>query len=144
VGCITWLIFFVGAVLVIASVIRWFEQTAEAVDAGWWNKLAILVLMPFTVWLFPSRVSAGRATPVPRHEPVRGFGGGGTSGPSEPQVPRPVEDLPPPGTPVEFLGMPVIPKAKPKSPKPAVDPEKLAKLRQKMREQGMLPPDDST
>ena len=140
-GCITWLIFLVGGVLVIASVIRWFEQTAEAVDAGWWNKLAILVLMPFTVWLFPSRVSAGRATPVPRHEPVRGFGGGTTGGP---QVPQPVEDLPPPGTPAEFIGMPVIPKAKPKAPKPTVDPEKLAKLKQKMREQGMLPPNDPT
>jgi hypothetical protein len=47
-------------------------------------------------------------------------------------------DQPPPGTPAEFLGMPVVPPKK-KTAKPAVDPEKIAKLRQKMREQGMLP-----
>jgi hypothetical protein len=34
--------------------------------------------------------------------------------------------------------MPVIPPKK-KPARPAVDPEKIAKLRQKMREQGMLP-----
>jgi hypothetical protein len=49
------------------------------------------------------------------------------------------DDGPPPGTPKEFLGMPVIP---PKSNKPksaGVDPDKVAKLMKKMREQGMLP-----
>jgi hypothetical protein len=49
------------------------------------------------------------------------------------------EDGPPPGTPKEFLGMPVIP-ARAKKPKSAaVDPDKVAKLMKKMREQGMLP-----
>jgi hypothetical protein len=37
--------------------------------------------------------------------------------------------------------MPVIPPRK-KSARPAVDPDKLAKLRQKMREQGMLPDEE--
>ena len=48
----------------------------------------------------------------------------------------PPADGPPPGTPSEFLGLPKIP---PKKKPAAVDPDKLAKLRQKMREQGMLP-----
>jgi hypothetical protein len=47
------------------------------------------------------------------------------------------QDGPPPGTPPEFMGMPVIP-AKKKATRPAVYPEKLAKLKQKMKEQGML------
>ena len=139
-GCFTWIILFAGAVIVLMSVIRWFEQTSEAVDRGWWNKLAILVLAPFTVWFFPSRVSAGRATPVPRHEPVRGFGAA---------IPRASRDAasppdePPPGTPAEFLGLPAVPPPSQRKPRAPVDPEKLAKLKQKMREQGMLPPHDS-
>jgi hypothetical protein len=36
---------------------------------------------------------------------------------------------------------PVVP-PKSKRSRSAVDPEKLAKLRQKMREQGMLPPEE--
>ena len=47
-------------------------------------------------------------------------------------------DGPPPGTPKEFIGMPVIPPKKPGGQKPPVDPDKIAKLKQKMREQGML------
>jgi hypothetical protein len=46
-------------------------------------------------------------------------------------------DQAPPGTPPEFMGMPVIP-AKPRKAGNQLDPEKLAKLKQKMREQGML------
>jgi hypothetical protein len=131
-------------IFVMTTMIRWFEETMAAVDARWWNKVAVLVLMPFTVWLFPSRVSAGRPTMVPRHEPVRGFGKVKLEDdpPAGPPMPTDVpaaasQDGPPPGTPKEFLGMPVIPPKK-KSARPAVDPEKLAKLKQKMREQGML------
>src|SRR3954452_11120957 len=129
-GCLTWLIFIAFAIFLMLSFIRWFEQTAEAVDNGWWNKVVVLIAMPFTVWFFPSRVSAGRPTPVPHHEPVRGFG-------SVPLTPKDVTaaptDGPPPGTPKEFIGMPVIPAKKPA--RPALDPEKIAKLKQKMREQ---------
>ena len=41
-----------------------------------------------------------------------------------------------------FLGMPVIPPPKPKAPKKEVDLDKIARLKQKMREQGMLPPEE--
>jgi hypothetical protein len=163
-GCFTWLALLAGGVFLMLSLIRWFEQTAEAVDLGWWNKLLVLVVFPFAVWFYPARVKAGRPVPVPRHEPVRGFGvpkekrptvagsdgaGSARDGPapraSEDDVPMAslADDGPPPGTPPEFLGKPVIPPKK-KSPRaaPAVDPDKVAKLRQKMREQGMLPPDD--
>ena len=50
-------------------------------------------------------------------------------------APKP-EDTPPPGTPKEFLGMPVIP-PKPKRPS-SIDPDKVEQLRKKMRDQGML------
>jgi hypothetical protein len=49
------------------------------------------------------------------------------------------DDRPPPGTPKEFLGMPVIPPKSKKAKSAAVDPDKVAKLMKKMREQGMLP-----
>ena len=145
-----------GGVFLMASLLRWFEQTGEAVENGWWNKTVLLVAFPFSVWFFPSKVSAGRPTPVPRHEPVRGMGTapkvkpaveptpavGQTPVRSEPAPrPTPADDGPPPGTPKEFLGMPVIP-PKAKKPKAAgADPDKVAKLMKKMREQGMLPPD---
>jgi hypothetical protein len=153
-GCFIWLFLLAGGVFVMMTLLRWFEQTAEAVDNGWWNKLALLICMPFAVWLFPGgRVGAGRPTPVAPHEPVRGFG---TVTRSRPQPlppqdtpPRQAEipvarlanpaDVPPPGTPPEFLGMPVLP---PKKKPAAVDPDKLAKLKQKMREQGMLGPEE--
>ena len=141
-----------GGVFVMASLLRWFEQTADAVDNGWWNKAALLVAFPFAVWFFPSKVIAGRPTPVPRHEPVRGRGAApklvhAEPAPSEESAARPVpvpvitpadDDGPPPGTPKEFLGMPVIP-PKPQKARPAADPDKVAKLMKKMREQGMLP-----
>ncbi len=138
-GCITWIFWVAGSVLLLVSVIRWFEQTTEAVDNGWWNKLAILMFMPFAAWFFPSRVSAGRGFPVPLHEPVRGFGKLSKGGLSD-SVPQ-QNDAPPPGTPDEFIGMPVVPLAK-RAAKPTPDPEKIAKLKQKMREQGMLPPEE--
>jgi hypothetical protein len=164
-GCFTWLVLLAGAIFLLMSFLRWFEQTADAVDAGRWDKLALLLAFPFAAWLYPSRVRAGRATPVPRHEPVRGFGvprekprvmvdpgdeepardGPVLRATNEDDVPmaRVADDGPPPGTPPEFLGKPVIPPPKKKSPRAAaVDPDKLAKLRQKMREQGMLPPDE--
>jgi hypothetical protein len=154
-NCFTPILLLVLAVFIMMSLLRWFEQVTEAVEHGWWNKVILLVAVPFAVWFYPSRVGAGRPGAVPRHEPVRGFGkvslseDGGRRAPtpggngeraagaatSPPVMPS---DQPPPGTPAEFLGMPVIPPKK-KSAKPAVDPEKIAKLRQKMREQGMLP-----
>jgi hypothetical protein len=130
-GCLIWFLFVAGAVFSIATLLRWFEQTADAVDGDEWKKVAILIACPFTCWFYPSRVSAGRPTAVPHHDPVRGFG---KLPGSRTEMPMP-SDQPPPGTPAEFIGPPKIP---PKKPKAAVDPEKLAKLRQKMREQGML------
>jgi len=176
--CFFVLLFLLAGLFTVATAVRWFEQTAEAVDQRWWNKLTLLVLMPFAVWLFPSRVTAGRPSAVPRHEPVRGFGGLPKGGIAEPVVPiapptgspptsaAPTSaaptgtaptgtaptgtaptgtapmDGPPPGTPKEFLGMPTIPPKRAAS-RPAIDPEKLAKLRQKMKEQGMLDEEQS-
>lgn len=140
-GCFSTILFLIGFVLVMVTFIRWFEQTAEAVDNRWWNKVLVLLLMPFAVWLYPSRIGAGRSSPVPKHEPVRGFGampkGGLGNTPAEASQPA---DAPPPGTPKEFLGLPKVGPAKPRA---APDPDKIAKLKQKMREQGMLPPDDN-
>ena len=144
-GCFLPLLLLAIAVFVMMTVVRWFEQTAEAVDNGWWHKLILLVCMPFAVWLFPGKVGAGRPTPVPRHKPVRGFGTIKSKAPATTEeaipvariAPPPPDEGPPPGTPAEFLGMPVIPPKRKKSAT-AVDPEKLAKLKQKMREQGML------
>jgi len=152
VQCFTWVLLLAVAVLVMVSLLRWFEQTSEAVERREWNRVALLVLVPFTVWLFPSKVSAGRPTAVPKHEPVRGFG----PLPKDPAAaaagasPRAVEatpklqgltDAPPPGTPKEFLGMPALPQ-KGKVARPPPDADKLAKLRRKMVEQRMLPDDD--
>jgi hypothetical protein len=145
-GCFSTILFLGGFVLIMVTFIRWFEQTTEAVDNGWWNKLGILVAMPFAVWFFPSKVGAGRSTPVPHHEPVRGFGKVSLDPKQQQQqqqqqplaVSQNSQDQPPPGTPTQFLGMPKVTTVKPRS---GVDPEKLAKLKQKMREQGMLPPE---
>ena len=147
--CFTWLLLIVGGVFLVLSLIRWFEQVTEAVQQGWWNKTALLVVFPFAVWFYPGRIAAGRPTAVPRHEPVRGFGSVPKAKPAPESAPvatalpqaRPPTDGPPPGTPAEFLGMPKIPPKKPGT-KPAVDLEKLAKLKQKMREQGMLGDDE--
>ena len=135
-GCFAWFFLLAGGVFAIASLLRWFEQSADAVDRGEWNKLVVLLVCPFACWFYPSRVSAGRPTALPHYEPARGFGlsSGPQSSASRNPMPMP-SDQPPPGTPKEFLGMPKIPE---KKPKPQVDPEKLAKLKQKMREQGML------
>jgi hypothetical protein len=133
-GCFSTILVVVLFLFVMVSMIRWFEQITHAVDNRWWNKVAMLVFMPFTVWFYPSRVGAGRPTAVPLHEPVRGFG----TGPSRPVA----ADAPPPGTPKEFLEMPKVPPPAGKKPKPAADADKMAKLKQKMREQGMLPPEE--
>jgi hypothetical protein len=152
VGCFQVILFAVGFVLLMVTLIRWFEQTAEAVDNRWWNKLALLIACPFVVWLYPSQVGTGRAVPVPRHEPVRGFGAVPKSRGTE-QVPAGSDtpaaeipsgmpsDQPPAGTPTAFLGMPVVPPPKPRV-KTSIDPEKIAKLKEKMRQQGMLPPEE--
>ena len=144
--CLFWLLLFAFAVFVMMSLLRWFEQTADAVDQREWDKVVLLVALPFAAWFYRSKVGAGRPTAVPHHDPVRGFG----PLPKEKPAPPPpataapsrlpgVTDEPPPGTPKEFLGMPVVPPKSAKPARPPVDPEKLAKLRQKMREQGMLP-----
>ena len=148
--CFSWLVFLVVAVFVMISLLRWFEQTSEAVERREWKRVGLLVVMPFAVWLYPSKVTAGRPTAVPRHEPVRGFGplpkepvAAAADRPATPQSPGGVSKLPgvtdepPPGTPKEFLGMPVVP-PKARAPKAPVDGDKLAKLRRKMIEQGML------
>jgi len=146
--CFLWLLIPAGGVFLMTTLLRWFELTTEAVDTRSWNKLLVLVAMPFSAWFFPNRVGAGRSTPVRRHEPVRGFGiANKTATPAldetEDEVPvanlapLPGSDGPPPGTPPEFLLKPVVPVKAKKSA--GADPEKIAKLRQKMREQGMLP-----
>ncbi len=153
-ACFTWILLTAAAIFLIATLIRWLEQIAEAVRLRWWNKLVLLIVFPFAVWFFPSSVSAGRPVPVPRHEPVRGFGTAptpkATVAPAAPPSPSepPLADLapddqPPPGTPPEFLGLPGVPPPQPKSTKPAVDPDKVARLKEKMREQGMLDDEQS-
>jgi len=157
-GCFTTIVFVGGFIFMMVTLLRWFEQITEAVDLGLWNKVLALIAVPFLVWFYPSRVAAGRPTPFPLHEPVRGFGAVPRAKPPPPSradnpndpplaaiAPTPplpdATDQPPPGTPPEFLGLPKIPPPKPKGAKPGLDPEKVAKLRQKMRDQGMLPPD---
>ena len=149
--CLTWTVLIAGFIFTMITLIRWFEQITEAVENRWWNKVSVLVVMPFTVWFFRSRISAGRPFPVPHHEPVRGFG---ATTPSKLPLPAaaspeprlanlaPAPDQPPPGTPPEFLGLPKIPPPKPKSARASVDPDKIAKLKQKMRDQGMLSEDN--
>jgi len=160
-GCFTSLLVLAGAVFVILSLVRWFEQTADAVERRAWNKVTLLVLFPFGAWFYPSRVGAGRPTAVPHHEPVRGFGSVpkakpetaapvtatkpgaandvlAASDPTGAQAAAPRDEGPPAGTPKEFIGMPVVPKqAAPKAG--SVDADKIARLREKMRQQGMLP-----
>ncbi len=148
--CFSWLLLLAVAVFVMVSLLRWFEQTTDAVERREWNRVALLVAMPFAAWFYPSKVSAGRPTAVPLHEPVRGFGPlpkepqPAATGDATPQAARVrstlpgVTDEPPPGTPKEFLGMPTVP-PKAKAAKAPADPDKLAKLRRKMIEQGMLP-----
>ena len=130
--CFTTILSIVLGVFLLASLIRWFDEATEAVNNGWWNRVSLLLLFPFSCWFYPTKVAAGRPTPVPRHEPVRGFG----SLPKSKPTPAPTtDDQPPPGTPKEFLEKPKIP---PRKPKVELDPEKIAKLKAKMREQGML------
>lgn len=133
--CFFILIILLGAPLTVLSVLRWFEQTTEAVDNGWWNKALVLTLCPPAVWLFRSQIAAGRPSPVPHHEPVRGFGSAAIGPKTPPPSPT---DQPPPGTPKEFLEKPKIPPPKPRGAKSAIDPDKMEKLRQKMKDQGML------
>jgi hypothetical protein len=130
-GCFTSILFLVAFFFVGITLIRWFEQTSEAVDARQWGRVMMLVIFPFAVWLFPSRISAGRPSPFPLHEPVRGFG-------SMPLTP-PTTSRKAQSAPAEAPKPPPPPPAKRKS---AIDPEQVAKLKEKMRQQGMLPPDD--
>jgi hypothetical protein len=156
-GCFTTIVFVAGFIFMMVTLLRWFEQITEAVDLGLWNKVLALIAVPFLVWVYPSRVAAGRPTPFPLHVPVRGFGAVPRAKAPEPRGENPEDpplaaiappptppasDQPPPGTPAEFLGLPKVPPPKPKGSKAGLDPEKIAKLRQKMREQGMLPPEE--
>ena len=131
--CFYTILIVVLGVLMLASLIRWFDEATEAVQNRWWNKVTLLLLFPFSCWFFPSKVAAGRPTAVPLHEPVRGFGSLGKS--KSPSTPAPSDDQAPAGTPPEFLVKPQIPL---KKPKPDLDPDKIAKLKAKMKEQGML------
>src|SRR5258706_1939468 len=129
--CLSTILAVVVGVFMLASLIRWFDEATEAVQNGWWNRVSLLLLFPFSCWFYPTKVAAGRPTPVPRHEPVRGFG----SMPKSKPTPTPAfEDQPPPGTPKEFLTKPQIPPTK----KAELDPGKIANLKAKMTEQGML------
>lgn len=128
--CFIWVLLLVGIIFSLMTLIRWFEQTADAFDNRHWHQLFLYLMMPFTVWLFPGRFNTSRQTMVPLHEPARGFG---TVSRTPTASPRATE--PPPGTPKEFLGLPKVPPKKSRAP---LDQEKVAKLRQKMREQGML------
>src|SRR5437016_13263847 len=98
--CFAWLFILGLGVFALVTVLRWFEQATEAVENRWWNKVIVLIAMPFAVWFFPSRVSTGRPTAVPKHEPVRGFGKVSLD-PSETTAKSQatVSDGPPPGTP---------------------------------------------
>jgi hypothetical protein len=145
-NCVGYVFILFAIALALLTLLRLFEQVTETVDHRDWTRLSALLACPFTVWLFPARVAAGRPTAVPRHEPVRGFGSLPKTKPepstpaSVPQTPVPVtpaDDLPPPGTPAAFLVKPQVPPKKAKSAT-AIDPDKLAKLKQKMKEQGML------
>jgi len=102
------------------ALLRWFEQITEAVEQRWWNKVALLLFVPFASWAYPSRIVAGRPSAVPLHEPVRGFGTLPKQKPVE--TPRPVP---------------------PRKGATTVDQDKVQKLRAKMRQQGLLPPEDS-
>ncbi len=134
--CFVGIVLIGGAVFMLVSILRWFEQTGNALDQGDWRKLLTLLLFPLAVWFYPSQIAAGRPTPVPHHEPVRGFGKVPAMPRDLPQssdLPKPA-DLPPPGTPPEFIGpLPKSPQEKPKAP---LDPDKLAKLKQKNERPG--------
>src|SRR5688500_16388004 len=138
-GCFTSIVFLAGFLFIGISMIRWFEQTAEAVDARQWRHLLTLIFFPFAVWMFPSRISAGRPTPFPLHERVRGFG-------TMSLAPKAgTQDVVAQGRPAEAGRPPVAeaPKAVPKvMRKSGIDPEQVAKLKEKMRQQGMLPPEE--
>jgi hypothetical protein len=115
-SCFAWLLVMGLAIFGLASITRWFEQITDAVDRGAWSRVMTLLAVPWMVWLYPSNVSAGRPTAFPRHEPVRGFG----IGPTMPS------DAPKPAAPP------------PKKKRAGIDPDKIAKLQEKMREQGMF------
>src|SRR3954463_5662742 len=98
-GCFYTIVFLAGFVFVMVTFIRWFEQTAEAVDNGWWNKVSVLLMMPFAVWFYPSRVAAGRPPRAPHPEPVRGFGSLPKSPAAGAPAPAPVPQSTPAPTP---------------------------------------------
>ena len=60
-GYVIWVIAVVGSALLLASIIRWFEHAAIAVDENRWGRLAILIAFPFAVWIY--KVRRHRALP---------------------------------------------------------------------------------
>src|SRR3954451_12017291 len=115
-NCFSMILVVVLSVFMLASLIRWFDEATEAVQNGWRNKVSLLLLFPFSCWFYPTKVTAGRPTPVPLHEPVRGFGSLGKSKSSP--APAASADEPPPGTPPEFLVKPQVP---PRKNRPEMD-----------------------
>ena len=41
--CFTWLLLIALAVMVMVTILRWFEQTTEAVEQRWCNKVILLI-----------------------------------------------------------------------------------------------------
>src|SRR5258705_12184167 len=113
--CFTTIVAIVLGVFLLASLIRWFDEATEAVNNGWWNRVSLLLLFPFSCWFFPSKVAAGRPTPVPHHEPVRGVGSLGKSKPT-PTTSSPSSAQPPPHTPPTFLVKPQLASKQSKTP----------------------------
>ena len=133
-GCFTVILNAGVFIFLMVTLIRWFEHTIDAVDHRAWGQLGLLIAFPFAVWFFPSRIAAGRPTPVPLHEPVRGFG----SMPLTPGAPSKAQNAPTEAVPP----LAQAPKPPPVKRKSAIDPAQVAKLKEKMRQQGMLPPEE--
>ncbi|MGH7178327.1 MAG: hypothetical protein ACREJC_13180 [Tepidisphaeraceae bacterium] len=102
--CFTTIIVVAIGVFAMLSLVRWFEQIIDSVDTGWWSKTIVLIAIPFLAWFYPAPIAAGRPSPVPHHEPVRGFG-------SVPSAP---------------------------GKKKGIEPDKIAKLRERMKKQKMM------
>lgn len=112
-SCFVWLLLIGFAIFSMVTLIRWFDVVTEAVDHKLWGRVVLLVLVPLTAWRYESKMSSGRPGFMPRHQPVMGFG----DTPAKPPPPK-------------------------KRKKAGVDPEAIAKLKAKMKEQGMLGDDE--
>lgn len=108
-GCFASLFLLAFAIFAMVTLIRWFDVVTNAVDHKAWDRVILLTLVPLLAWRYESTVSSGRPGFMPRHQPVMGFG----DTPAKPPPPK-------------------------KKKKAGVDPEMIAKLKAKMKEQGML------